>query len=1165
MVSALTKDIFRTIKKEKKRFFSILLITALGVTMMTGLQAACNDLRYSADALYDEQRLFDISISSTLGLDEDDVRALRELKDVSAAEGEYSQNVYTDIDGGLEEAEIHTLGKELNIPYVVEGRLPEAADEIAVTGSYLQAAGKTVGDTLTFSEEDLEEEEDSVFRSGEYTITGEVLNPFDVNNPRGSVSFRAAATADYTFFIPDTAVDTDVYTSVYVSVKGTEELLCYSPAYEEKIEAVKEEINTELKDSRQQIRYDTVYEDAMEEYVKARDEALQKLDEAQQEIDEGRATLEDSRQELADGWQELESGRQELADSRTELQTREQEADQKIADGQAQIDDGYAQLNEGKTQLEQSEAELESGEAQIAAARQELVQKRTDTLAQMDAGLAAYGAGKEELSSGISQVQSAIEEIQAQIKALEEQTEAGDSSGNAGEDGEGGIADAGSSPEEMLEQLQQELARQQETLETMQAQMTELNGQIANLKVQRTAAEEQFDQADAQLDAQAQTLAQGRAAYESGMEEWNQSKAQLDASQETLNEQAASGKQQISSAWEQIREAEAALTEAEIELKDGEVQLADGEQEISEGQAELDENRAEAMEELEDAKEQIDEIEMARWYVQSRDSLSGYSNVESDAASIEGLSAFLPLIFFVVAILISLTAITRMVEEDRGLIGTYKALGFTNSEIQRKYFIYALFAGLSGGVAGDIFGFIVLPKIIFVFFKVMYLLPDYYLRFQFWSGSVGIVLFTGGIMLAVWYAVKRDLSHMPATLMRPLAPKKGVRIFLEYIPAIWRRMSFLNKVTARNIFRYKKHLFMTVVGIMGCTGLLVCGFAVKNTVTDLMPKQYENVTRYDILGVALADDNEQILSYMDDRENIEEYVNIQVDTVTIRNDAGEEESVQMFILPDDCDISSFIKLADEDGKELAMSAEGLMVTKSASDVLGIDAGDQVEVQDLLLDQAEIPVAFVTENYLGDMLYISESCYEEAFGKESTPNAVLVNLTENCRENDPTGYADELAGKEGFISVTSTETLKEEFSQAFTLINLVVYVILILAAALAFVVLYTLSTTNISERCREVATIKVLGFYDMEVHSYMNKETLILSAMGILLGLPVGMLISHGLGWALNIPGLYFDISIHKSSYLICGVIAFAFTIIVNQITNRLLNSIDPAEALKSVE
>ena len=1147
MKNALTKDIFRTIGKERKRFLSILLITALGVTMLTGLKAACDDLRYSADALYDEQHLFDIQVSSTLGLDENDIQALQEMEDVSVVEGEYSKSVYTEIDGSQEEVEIHTLGKEINIPYVLDGELPQSADEIAVNGSYLQDTGKKVGDTLTFTEEDLEEGEDPVFQTGEYTITAEILNPFDVNNPEGSVSFRAATSAEYTFFVPEAAASADIYTSVYVSVKGTEELMCYSSEYEEKVEAVREEINSTLREQQEQMRYDTVYEDAMAEYNDARDEALQKLDEAQQEIDDGRLELEESRQQLEDGRQELEDGRQELENSKQELQTREQEAEQQIADGQEQIDAGYAQLNEGKTQLDQSEETIVSGENQIAAARQELAQQRSDTLAQIDEGLAAYESGKEELTAGIVQVQAAIDQIQEQIDALTGQDDS--------DDGEETDTD------ELLQQLQQQLAQQQGTLEALQKQMEEVNAGIANLKVQRTAAEEQFEQAEAQLDVQAQALLEGRAEYEAGVEEWNASKAQLDASQDTLNQQASAGRVQIASAWQQIRDAEVQLAEAEAELQDGEAQLADGETELADGQAELDQNREDAMAELADAREQIDEIEMPTWYIQTRDSLSGYSNVDSDATSIEGLAAFLPMIFFVVAILISLTAITRMVEEDRGLMGTYKALGFTNAEIQRKYFVYAIFASLSGGVVGDICGFVILPKIIFSFFQVMYLIPHYSLRFIVWLGFVGIILFMGGVLAAVWYAVKRDLAHMPATLMRPLAPKSGSRIFLEYIPAIWKKMSFLNKVTARNLFRYKKHLAMTVIGIMGCTSLLVCGFAIKNTVTDLMPKQYENVTRYDILGVGLADDNDKILSYMDDEENIEEYVNIQVETVSVRNMDGEGESVQMFIIPDDADIASFIKLADMDGNEQPLAAGGLMVTRSASDVLGLSAGDTVEVQDLSLNQTQVPVSYVTENYLGDMLYICESAYETYFEQDFAPNAVLVNLTDECKADDPIGYSEELGARDGFISVTSTESLKEEFSQAFTLINLVVYVILILAAALAFVVLFTLSTTN----AREVATIKVLGFYDREVHLYMNKETLILSAMGIFLGMPAGMLISKCLGWMLNIPGLYFDISIHPESYVICGVIAFAFAIIVNQMTNRLLNSIDPAEALKSVE
>ncbi|MCD7866531.1 MAG: ABC transporter permease [Clostridiales bacterium] len=1110
-------------KKERKRFFSILLITALGVAMFTGLRASCNDLRHSADALYDEQALFDIQVSSTLGLDDDDIAALKTLDEVSEAEGEYSAAVYTDIGGTHQDVRVRTLGEKINIPTVVEGSLPQAENEIAVTEGYLLDSGKQIGDTLTFTENDTDDE-DSVYADTEYLITAEILDPFDVNNREGSTSFRSSASEEYTFYVLPSAVDADYYTAVYVSVEGADTLMCYSDEYVQLIEDVKTKISDTLKEKQQQSRYDTVYAEALAEYNDALAEVMEELDDAQQEID--------------DGWTELQDGLDQLNDGAEELETQEADADRQIADGLAQIEAGYASLSEAKTQLDQSGQKLASGEQQLLDAQEELAQTETETFAQIDAGI-------EQLQAGKLQVQFGIDELNEQISGLSESTDADMTEDSDEAQDEISSTDNSATDQEiLLQSLQAQLAALEDNL-------ADLDNQLAALQEQRTQAEAQFAAAEAEIAQQEAELEAGMIQYESGLAQWNESKTQLDEAKAELEAQEYSAAIQFASAWETIRQSEQELQEARQELIDG--------------QEELDENKEEALAELEDAREEIDEIEMAKWYIQSRDSLSGYSNVDNDAASIEGLSAFLPLIFLVVAILISLTAITRMVEEDRGLIGTYKALGFKNGEIRRKYVLYAAGASLSGGIVGNLCGFIVLPKIIFTFFEMMYVIPEYMFFFQPLYGITGILLFLVGILAAVWFAVRGELVQMPAALMRPLVPKNGTRIFLEYIPFIWKKLSFLNKVTARNLFRYKKRLIMTVIGIMGCTGLLVCAFAIKNTVTDLMPRQYENIYRYDILAAAQSSDNEQLLSYMDDEENIEQYVNLQVESVSIRNQNGESETVQMYVIPDDAEISDFIKLSDTDGNDISLSDDGIFITHSASDVLELAAGDEVVIQDLSLNETEIAVAGVAENYLGDMIYVSESCYESCFDMNYEPNAVLIRLTESCKAADPVSYAKELGTKDGVLSTVSTESLKEEFSQAFQLINLVVYVIFVMAAALAFVVLFTLSTTNISERCRELATIKVLGFFDHEVHLYVNKETLILSCIGIAFGLPTGWGISICLGWMLKIPGMYFAISIHHVTYLICAVIAFVFALIVNQITNRLLNQIDPVEALKSVE
>ena len=1153
MGNAYWKDILRTIKYGKKRFFSILIIVALGVTMQTGLTAACEDLKYSADALYDEQNLFDLSISSTLGLDEDDLAALQSLDGVLCAEGEYSQTVYTEIDGTMNEAEIHTIGTEINVPTVVEGRLPEAADEIAVNETYLIESGKEVGDTLTFTakvsgtgDEDDADEDDIVFEEVTYTITAEILNPFDVNNREGSVSFRSTTSVDYTFFVPSSAADTEIYTAIYLTLDGAQELLCYDDAYTELVNNVEALIESEIKVQRQEARYETVTSEAYDSYYDAEAEvgeeladaeaeladARQEIDDAWAEIEDAKAELEDGRAELEDGRTQLEDGKAELEAAKEELKEQEALAEEEFAEAEQEIADGYAEIEANEAELAEALETLEAAEAQIDAAEEELEEQA----AQLEATLAELESNEEQLTTAIAQLE-AYKELLTSAGTSEEELAA---------------------IEAQLLELYENLASVQEGLSQMEAAMEQIEAGREELSASRAEVESSL----AQVQAGLSELAAALAALQSGEEELAQQKESAEEQFEEAWQTIGESEQEIAESEQELTDGEEELAEGEQEIADAEEELADAEEELAEGEEEFEEGKEEAYTELADALAEIEDIDMTKWYVQSRTSLSGYSNVESDSASIESIATFFPLIFLIIAILISLTTITRMVEEDRGLIGTYKALGFTNAEIRKKYIIYAVAACVAGSFVGDFCGFVILPKIIFIFFGMMYTVPVYYLRFALASACFGFVLFVAGVLIAVFWAVHTELVQMPAILMRPQAPKHGSRIFLERFRKFWRRLSFLNKVTARNLFRYKKRLLMTIFGITGCTALLVCAFGIKNSVEELMPLQYEHISRYDILAASTADDNEDLISYLDDEENIESWVNLQVETVDLINADGEEESVQMFVIPDDTDISDFIVINPLDADEEDLDGSGVLITKSSSDVLDLGSGDSATIQDLSLNEAEVGIEAVTENYLGDYVYITESLYTELFG-EYQPNAVLIRLTDACE--DTVAYANEFGANDGVISTTCTQELKDDFSKAFTLMNMVVYVILIMAAALAFVVLFTLSTTNISERGREIATLKVLGFFDREVHLYINKETLILSAIGILVGLPAGYYLSLCLQLILKIPGLYFKITVYPVSYVYSAVIALVFTIIVNQITKRMLNKINMVEALKSVE
>lgn len=551
----------------------------------------------------------------------------------------------------------------------------------------------------------------------------------------------------------------------------------------------------------------------------------------------------------------------------------------------------------------------------------------------------------------------------------------------------------------------------------------------------------------------------------------------------------------------------------------------------------------------------------AQWYIQDRTSLDSYSSMVNDLSSIEAVGKVFPVIFLLVAVLMSLTSMTRMVEEERGLIGTYKALGFSNGAIYRKYLLFASLASLMGGLLGDVFGFVLMPKFISVVLEELYTVPQYELRFDLVYGVGGVLLFLVAIVGATALACYSELKRMPASLMRPKAPRAGSRVFLERLPVIWNRLKFLNKVTVRNLFRYKKRLLMTVGGIMGCTALILCGFAIKDSIDRLGPRQYKEVNRYDLLAVAQESQHGILVEQLAADGKAEDYLDVRVDSVKLLNSAGDAEKMQLMAFPGGAAAGDYLRLENLDGKLIQTLGEGVLLTQNAARILGVKAGDSLILEDMGLKQHEITISQVVKNYLGNSVYMPQKEYEALFGGYA-PNGVLTHLP-GLSGQEQAAYAEKLLDNNAVLSAVSTAALLEQFG--FDLMNAVLLLIIVMAGGLAFVVLFTLSNTNISERNRELATIKVLGFYDKEVHQYVNKETLLLTAAGILIGLPVGRFISGFLTVALKLPSIHFAVYVKPVSYLITAALTLCFAIAVNWITNRTLNRIVMVEALKSVE
>ena len=1178
-MKAYTKDVIQTIVKGKKRFIALLAIAALGVCMMCGLKAACDDLRYTADAFFDEQNLFDIMVVSTMGLTDTDVEILSRIGGVEAVEGAYSETVFTQVDGQTKQAVVNVISeKDINIPYILEGDIPLREDEILVNQKYINETGKKVGDTIVIEEKieetededseeveaeeeekspfdlelekeydeeereerneddykvDVEEEvEEPNFLVTTYTISGVAIDATDINSTEGAVAFRSQSSTDYTFFVLPSAISSDVYTAVYLTLDGTDELACYSEEYEARVDEIVTVIEDEIKADRQAARYEEITKEAYEKVDDAESEMNDKFAEAEEEII-------DAKYDIEDGWSEYLSGKGDIADAEYELAKAERKlnkAEREYEKGERKLEEAAQQLRDGYDQIIAGEEALDEAEVTLNESEQTLNEAEADLPNQFSTMRTLINAEIITVNTNISRTEAEITIIEAEIRDLEAQS--GDPTADAQ------LALKRIELEQKQNDLQTYIDQKQaytDTLNDLDKQEADARQEIAEGRQEIADGRKEIKENRDALYAARLELAKGQEEYEKGVKELEDARKEID------------------DGWDEVEQGYEDLLQGKKDLESGKAQFDDGKKEYEDSVAEYEEKKAEALDKIADARKEIEDLKMTEWYVSTRTALSGYSNIKTDAQCIESIGDAFPVLFMVVAILISLTTVSRMVEEDRGLIGTYKALGFTDREIRRKYMVYALLAGLFGGALGDFFGFVVLPEILFTVFHVMYQLPTYLITFNWWYGLGGVLFFVVGIVGAAFVSCSSALTVTPAMLMRPKAPNNGSRVLLERVTPVWSRLSFLNKVTARNLFRYKKRLFMTLFGIAGCTSLLLAGFTIKDTVLGLMELQYEDTTVYDIMLV--SDDNEQMLEYLDTGD-VRAYINPMISNIKVIVEDGREESVTMIVVPSDASLRGYVNIENKRGEKVTLQDGMVLSTINLSEVLGYEAGDTVTIQNMDLVNAEVEVTEIVMNYLGNYVYMTENTYEEYFD-EFEANGAFVVLNNNVKDHE--AYAKELSLKDGILTSISTVGFEANFDTVFRIINLVVTIVITLAAALAFVVLFTLSTTNISERERELATIKVLGFFDREVHAYVNKETIILTTLGILIGMPSGKLLGIYLMSILKMPAIYFATQMLPISYMYAAVITIIFAFIVNSITDKSLDKINPVEALKSIE
>lgn len=814
---------------------------------------------------------------------------------------------------------------------------------------------------------------------------------------------------------------------------------------------------------------------------------------------------------VKDAQDELDEKKEELEEKRAEAEAELESAKQQLADGETEISDGKNQIASAKTELSAKASELQSG--------------------------------KDALSSKAAELESASQQISGQESALAAKKAEYEQGLNAYLAAKQQVTDQRNSLEAAKAQLTENTPGYEEMLAQIEAGLTEVAGAEAELNAKNAeleAAAGQLSSAESQLAAAKQQIEDGKNA--------------LAAAEAELMD----GENQLAAAKEQIEEKEDQLEAAETELADGLLQY-------QENQSEFDEQMQDADDQIADAQSKIDEIEKPETYVLDRNTNVGYVCLKNDSGVVKGIANVFPVFFFLVAALICMTTMNRMVEEQRTQIGVLKALGFSEGKIMGKYLFYSGSAAISGTLIGYVLGIHFFPLVIITAYGIVYKMGGIYYVSDLPLALVSLTVAVFCSVGTTWLSCHKELKEVAADLMRPKAPKAGKRVFLEHVPFIWKRLKFLQKVSVRNIVRYKKRFFMMVIGISGCTALLVMGFGVRDSVVAVADQQYEEIQLYDI-GVTLKDGKmpgEADLKSLDsvlENENAAGMYAMEK-TIDLVTDKGTK-SIHMVAVENPDEVGDFISLHTKKQEPIAYPKEGeAVLSKKVAETYAVKKGDTILLRDSDNNEMHLKVTGICENHIYNYVYIAPESYEKQIGDVVFKN-VYVRLPD---ASDIHEVSAALMKADGVTAVTVNSDMLSRISQMMSCMNYIVIIIIICAGALAFIVLYNLNNINITERVREIATIKVLGFYPKETASYVFRENMVLTAIGCGLGLILGKWFHRFVMGEIQIDMVSFNVQINAVSYLFSVLLTMGFAWIVNCMMTGKLERINMAESLKSID
>ena len=1109
MRSALNKDFIRDILKSKGRFLSIVAIVALGVAFFTGVKSSPIVMKTSSDKYYDKYNLMDIRLISTLGLTDKDVDDIKNIEGVEGVYPTYSIDVISIYNSTEKVLKVHGLDLNklndkknyINQLKLIKGRLPQKSGECVLEIPKIKALNYPIGSEISLSSGKDDKLSKSLSKS-KYKVVGYVETPYYLSQEKGNSSIGGGV-IEGAIMIPESDFKMDTYTEMFLTVKSAKELDTYGDEYSNLVKTVTDKIEN-MKNKLTTRRYNEVVKKAEDKIQKQED----KLSKAKKDFDKGKKEYEENKLK-----------------SENEIK----EAENKILDASEQIEDGKAQLkNEKKRAFEQ----IEEGKVKLASAETDLKngQKKYQT------ALKKFNSNKKTAESEIKKAESDLKELSNQIDDLK--------NGNK-------LIEKQLQNEQLSEversELENKLNENLYILSVMQQKYKDGTDKLESSKSELLLGKKKLKETKATLEASEKKIAN--------------EKTKLKSSEKLAEEK-------FKKAEEELYQRENQIEEAKLELKENKAKLKTELNKAKKELQEAEEKIADGEEKIKDAKKQIKKIEKPTLYILDRDSHQSFVEYEGCSNSIDALAKIFPVFFFAVAALVCLTTMTRMVDEQRINIGTLKGLGYKTSQISKKYILYALIACLTGSILGLAIGFSVFPTVIFFAYGMMYSIENivYVFSIPIAIGITSLALII--ITLSAYMACRKELKETPAILMRPKAPKSGKRILLERVPFIWNRFSFISKVTVRNIFRYKKRFLMTVLGIAGCTALILTGFGIKDSIEMILTGQYGTLFKYDMSLVIQSDMTDkqiyELRKNLSDIDEINKYEFFSYENGDIKvNNTTKEITI---VVPENLKkMDKFIHLQDRKTQNpIKLNNKGIVLTEKIARDLGVKAGDEIELINSDDKKAKIKVSHITENYISHYAYISPENYIKLFEKDLDFNRVIGIL------NNPSVKIEDKLSKKLFDidtidGITFNTASKETFHNTIKNLNYVVLIMIISAGALAFVVLYNLTNVNISERIREIATIKVLGFYDKEVSAYIYRENIILTIIGTVVGLGLGTILHKFIMVTVEIQSMMFGRVIDMSSYFIAAVLTIVLSLFVNLAMFYKLRNVKMVESLKSVD